>query len=182
MQRKPEPRGVRARIWVFTVIGVTLAYLAGRLTNQPIKDPSDQPPLVAITTSPAANKTEPAHYQLSVSPRTNSAIAFSTIVRHLSDPDAHIRLAALEHLDNLKLNPEDILPLFIACLNDSDAEIRANAALRLGTLRMAAADAVPALKQLAFNDTDELVRSRAKDALYNIRFYDFGWQDLQPTR
>ena len=34
-------------------------------------------------------------------------------------------------------------------------------------------DAVPMLKQLAQTETDDLVRARVKDALYNIRMYDY---------
>ena len=178
MQRKAEFWGVRPRIWIFTMLGVALAFLAGRTGNQPLELSSDQLPSSKITSSLAANKTENTQPQPAISPGTNSTTALPSIIRHLSDPDANIRISALEELGNLNLAQLDLLPLLIACLNDSDSRIRADAALRLGALRMSAGDAVPALKQLAFTDTNELVRSRAKDALYNIRFYDFGPNDF----
>ena len=178
MQRKAEFWGVRPRIWVFTMLGVALAYFAGRTGTSPLELSSDQLPSSKITSSLAANKTEKTQPQPTVSPNTNSTAALPAIIRHLSDPDTNIRVSALEDLSKLKLAQQDLLPLLIACLNDSDPRIRADAALRLGALRMSAGDAVPALKQLAFTDINELVRSRAKDALYNIRFYDFGPNDF----
>ena len=178
MQRKAELWGVRPRIWVFTVLGVTLAFLAGRPRNEPVKHSSEQLSPSDITSSMAASKAESTHPPRAASSHTNSTAALPAIIRHLSDPDANIRFSALEELSTLKLGQQDLLPLLIACLNDSHPRVRASAALHLGALRMSAGDAVPALKQLAFTDTNELVRSRAKDALYNIRFYDFGPNDF----
>lgn len=176
MQRKAEFWGVRPRFWVFTVLGVVFAFLVGQPRNEPIEQTSEQQLYSEITaTLPAKIPEQP---QPTISSRTNSIAALPAIIRHLSDPDANIRFTALEELSTLKLAPHDLLPLLIACLNDSDPRIRADAALRLGALRLIAGDAVPALKQLAFTDTNDLVRSRAKDALYNIRFYDFGPKDF----
>ncbi|MGZ8919374.1 MAG: HEAT repeat domain-containing protein [Limisphaerales bacterium] len=101
------------------------------------------------------------------------------MLQRLSDPDASVRLKTLEELDVLKLPEKDLVPLLTTCLADVDPRVRAFAALRLGSLSIAASDAVPALKHLAKMDSDELVRSRAKDALFNIRFYDFSkWREL----
>ena len=73
----------------------------------------------------------------------------------------------------MELPNSERISLLTACLSDSDPRIRAHAALRLGSFRLAAMDAVPMLKQLAQTETDDLVRARVKDALYNIRMYDY---------
>jgi HEAT repeat protein len=99
--------------------------------------------------------------------------AFATLLQQLSDPDAKVRLATLEKLDNSELSNTEQVSLLTGCLLDSDARIRAHAALRLGSFRATAIEAIPALKQLAESESDDLVRARVKDALYNIRMYDY---------
>jgi len=177
MERNAELFGIRARIWGIVVLGTAVVYLAARFSHKPTSSistpvPPDTvaPPIVASMPGRTGAKA------INATSHSNSDAA--TIVHNLSDPDPGIRLQALVQLQALKPSPQDVLPLLIACLNDSDAHVRAETALCLGALRMAANDAVPALKQLAFSDTNELVRSRAKDALYNIRFYDFGPKDF----
>lgn len=99
--------------------------------------------------------------------------AWTAVLQQLSDPDPKVRLAALDRLEHLRPAAPDAIPVLNTCLHDSDPDVRAKAALQLGAYRMLAADAVPELKRLAFGDNNEIVRSRAKDALYNIRLYDY---------
>jgi HEAT repeat protein len=99
--------------------------------------------------------------------------AFAKLLQQLSDPEVNVRLSAVETLEGLELPSSERVTLLTACLSDSDPRIRAHAALRLGSLRLAAVDALPVLKQLAQIETDDVVRARVRDALYNIRMYDY---------
>jgi HEAT repeat protein len=85
-----------------------------------------------------------------------------------------IRLQAIADWTRIEKDLGELVPLLATCLDDSDPEVRARAAFELGLLRMMASDAVPQLKALALNDSVDRVRSHARDALYNIRLYDFG--------
>jgi HEAT repeat protein len=183
MQPKAELFGVRPRVWVLMALMalITLAigvvYLSHQLTDQALSINTTAQTRSLTTQLESAKTTAPPSRQLVI--RTdNSSTNAAQILQNLSDPDSNIRLHALNQMAALKLEIEDVLPLLIACLHDSEARVRAEAALHLGTLGMPANDAVAVLKQVAFTDTNDLVRSRAKDALYNIRFYDFGQQDF----
>ena len=176
MQPKAELFGVRPRIWALIALGVGAAYLGSRFADKtPSTEPSARTPSLTGLESPILTAT-PSRQLLP--PTTHSSTNDAQILQSLSDPDSNIRLRALNQMAALKLENQDVLPLLIACLHDSEARVRAEAALQLGALGMPANDAVAVLKQLAFTDTNDLVRSRAKDALYNIRFYDFGPQDF----
>lgn len=129
--------------------------------------------------TPSKPRIAPVHYREAEPLRAVFTAADSShgewtrILQRLSDPDTGIRLEALEDLRRFGPHANEAVPVLISCLQDRDPQVRASAATQLGALRMAAADAVPQLKLLAFNDDDDSVRSRAKDALYNIRLYDF---------
>ncbi|HEX7863099.1 MAG TPA: HEAT repeat domain-containing protein [Verrucomicrobiae bacterium] len=101
-----------------------------------------------------------------------------SVLLQLSDPDAKVRRSALTFLPVLTPPNYDVVPILTACLNDTDADVRATAAEQLSAMRMSAIAAVPKLKELAKLDLNERVQSRAKDALYNIRGYDFGLKDF----
>lgn len=70
---------------------------------------------------------------------------------------------------------ETDLPYLISCLSDPSPHVRAEAAAALSTFSVSAREAIPALTSVAENDSDENVRKRAKEALYNIRGYDRGF-------
>jgi HEAT repeat protein len=103
----------------------------------------------------------------------------AAILQGLSDPDAEKRLEAAKRLDLLDLGSGEFVAHLIPCLRDADAKVRAHAAVKLGMMRVAAMDAVPVLKEVAKEDSDENVRSHAKDALYNIRGYDYSPISIQ---
>ena len=173
MQWKAELLGVRAHVWACVLLGAGSIFVLNQL--QPGRGPIEQSGLNHSTAD------TPAKIQPSVRPHpaaSNHVVHSSerkkaAVLQRLSDPDPNIRLKSLEELDLLELPRTESVPLLTTCLSDADSRIRASAALRLGSLSMLAMEAVPTLKHLARTDTDELVRSRAKDALYNIRLYDY---------
>jgi HEAT repeat protein len=120
----------------------------------------------------ASERTSPAPPVATV-PQNGFDPAFAKLLQELSDPDVNVRLRAVKALEELHLPNTECVRLLTACLSDSDPRIRAYAALRLGSFRFVAIDAVPTLKQLAQTEPDEVVLSRVKDALYNIRMYDY---------
>ena len=170
MHRKGEILGIRTALWVYSLSGIALSsvlYFHGT-TEKSIEAPTVQ----------EAEKLERmSESSLPRDQRNNIPAEGGTVPAELllalSDPDAAVRLEAVGRVSSLELNKSESIMLLIACLNDSDPGVRAVSALQLGALRMEAMDAVPTLKRLAKDDEDETVRSRAKDALYNIRFYDF---------
>lgn len=105
--------------------------------------------------------------------RSGKEVLPAALLQALSDPDVSVRLDALRQLAALKKQDSEVIATLIACLSDPEASVRAFAVARLGAFRMAASDAVPRLKELARDDPNEQVRSRARDALYNIRLYDY---------
>lgn len=179
MRGNAEPLGVRAHIWLFALLGVGAILVMPQLRHE--SAPPKRPAKANVPHTEAAgvrfhsrSHPSPLFYE-----HNSSGHHMAAMLQRLSDPDANVRLKTLEALEVLKLPENETVPLLITCLADVDPRVRASAALRLGSLSMAARDAVPALKHLAKMDSDELVRSRAKDALFNIRFYDFSnWQDL----
>lgn len=168
--------GARLQYWASAVAGVAICLAAFRFA--PGKEESS-------TLTPASNLSRAASTltakPAAASPQTPkrletkgvSAPVPGALLQRFSDPEANVRLRALEKLESLGVCNDQSLAILTAFLSDSDPRIRAYAALRLGSYSMAAIEAVPVLKQLAFTDPNELVRSRAKDALVNIRLYDF---------
>ncbi len=173
MQRTGEMFGVRVRVWIGALLGVTVFCVALQLARK------------TGSTAPNAESKKNLNEALSVSAHISPAPPVATVpqngfdptyaklLQELSDPDVNVRVRAVETLDKLDLPNSECVSLLTGCLSDSDARIRAHAALRLGSFRLAAMDAVPTLKQLAQTESDDLVRARVKDALYNIRMYDY---------
>ena len=176
MQRTGEWFGVRAPIWAAASLSLLAIVISLTLRTEP--QTQDTP--VSKTPSSAEPHQHFAPNQSIVhaptTNRSNSDPAFTSLLQRLSDPDPNLRLAALESLEKIELPATDRVALLTAALSDADPRIRAHAALRLGSFHVVALDAVPALKQLAQNDPDDLVRSRVKEALYNIRLYDSMWE------
>lgn len=174
MQWKAELLGVRAHVWTCVLLGVGTSIALSQL--KPERGDMEHTLVVDNSPAPAAAKIQPAvrsHPRSFVHVSTPAERKKAAMLQRLSDPDSNIRLKTLEKLDALELPKTESVPLLTTCLSDADSRVRAYAALRLGSLSMLAMDAVPTLKHLARTDTDELVRSRAKDALYNIRLYDY---------
>lgn len=176
MAREAAILGIRLRVWL-CVSACLLALHLLRLGFDSETENGMQVMVKGSTTS--HSRVTPVHHGEAKPLRTVFTAADSShgewtrILQRLSDPDTGIRLEALEDLRRLGPHANEAVPVLISCLQDLDPQVRAYAATQLGAHRMAAADAVPRLKSLAFNDSDDVVRSRAKDALYNIRLYDF---------
>ena len=170
MQRTGEMFGVRARVWIGAFLGVLIITFALQPVHWKKRSSAER-----------ANAT-PSHGVLEVTspvpPATNFPMpglnqGFAKLLQQLSDPDANVRLSAILSLEQSELPNNERVSLLTGCLSDSDSRVRAHAALRLGSFRVAAIEAVPMLKQLAESDPDDVVRARVKDALYNIRMYDY---------
>jgi hypothetical protein len=172
MRRNAELLGVRAPVWAFVVLGAASIFVATQLS--PDRGREESFTVVNHVHTAAVNRPLVRHRPASFVYINDLADRQkATILQRLSDPDPQVRLKTLEQIEALDLPGSERVPLLIGCLADADSRVRALAATRLGFLSMTASDAVPALKQLVQTDTDELVRSRAKDALYNIRLYDY---------
>ena len=166
--------GVRARVWIGAFLGVLIITFALQLVHWKERSSAERR---NVTPSPGERYgvlevTSPAP------PATNFPVhglnqGFAELLQQLSDPDANVRLAAILSLEQSELPNNERVSLLTGCLSDSDSRVRAHAALRLGSFRVAAIEAVPMLKQLAESDPDDVVRARVKDALYNIRMYDY---------
>jgi len=88
-----------------------------------------------------------------------------TLVRALGDKRHRLRGMAASHLGILQ--DRSAVPLLVEALEDEHAYVRACAALGLGRLR--ATEARERLAQAASEDGDQTVRSRAREALDQIR-------------
>ena len=158
---------IRLRAWLFASSFLLLAFLL-RVGIDPLQSPPKAPSISPPAVKPRQGATTATPLLSSIDPRI-----WSALLQRLSDPDKDVRLAAIGELAELHPTASDAVPVLNSCLQDTDPEVRASAVLQLGSYRMLAADCVPQLKLLAFNDDSDLVRSRAKDALYNIRLYDY---------
>ncbi|HEY7534278.1 MAG TPA: HEAT repeat domain-containing protein [Nitrospiraceae bacterium] len=89
-----------------------------------------------------------------------------TLQRALGDERHRVRGMAASHLGVMQ--DKSVVPLLIKALEDDHAYVRACAALGLGRLR--ATEARERLAQVAKEDGDQTVRSRAREALDQIRY------------
>jgi hypothetical protein len=177
--RSVELRGVRSSIWIVALSSLALLFAIWK-SQTPLK-PASTKPLSLSAAAPAAIQEPSSTPVIEHNPflfKTDSATLPQSILLQLSDPEAELRRTALVILPIMAPVNYDLVPVLTACLNDLDAGVRAKAAEHLGAMRMSATAAVPKLKELMADDPDEVVQSRAKDALYNIRGYDFGRKDL----
>ncbi|MBH0181054.1 MAG: HEAT repeat domain-containing protein, partial [Nitrospira sp.] len=88
-----------------------------------------------------------------------------TLGQAVEDKQHRIRGMAASHLGVLQ--DQSVAPLLVKALKDDHAYVRACAALGLGRLR--ATDARDRLTQVAEEDGDQTVRSRAREALERMR-------------
>ena len=88
-----------------------------------------------------------------------------TLSQAVEDKQHRIRGMAASHLGVLQ--DQSVAPLLVKALKDDHAYVRACAALGLGRLR--ATDARDRLAQVAEEDGDQTVRSRAREALERMR-------------
>jgi len=89
-----------------------------------------------------------------------------TLQRALGDKQHRARGLAASHLGVLQ--DTSVVPLLMKALEDDHAYVRACAALGLG--RMHATEARDRLTQVAEDDGDQTVRSRAREALDQMRY------------
>ena len=171
MQRTGEVFGVRAPIWIGAFVAAFAFLVAVQVARQNAGSHPKRTESI-VKTPPVLETISPAPGS-SFFPSNGSDPAFAKLLQQFSDPDADVRLNAAEALEKLEMPNTERISLLSACLSDSDPRIRAHAALKLGSFRVAAMDAVPILKQLEQTESDELVRARVKDALFNIRMYDY---------
>ncbi|MBX3305309.1 MAG: HEAT repeat domain-containing protein [Nitrospira sp.] len=100
----------------------------------------------------------------SVAPALKELLA-TTLQRALGDKQHRIRGMAASHLGALQ--DLSVVPLLVKTLDDDHAYVRACAALGLGRLR--ATEARERLKAAMEHDWDQTVRSRAREALEQMR-------------
>jgi hypothetical protein len=178
MARKVESLGIRTSIWMLvgTSIAATIAlWHSGKSSPPKLSDPKTIVGARIQTEVPTRSPQAMANGSLSTKPPGELP---QSVLLDLSDPDVNVRRSALSVLRVVAPPQYDLVPILTACLNDSDAVVRAGAVEQLSAMRFKAAAAVPKLKELLSDDPDEVVQSRAKDALYNIRGYDFGFKDF----
>jgi hypothetical protein len=190
MPRAAEPQlwGVRLEIWVICVLFVVLALTFSIRTRDSTREFSERVLFVGESPDETRAPAVPvaalaAPDMIANSARSAAATSraggqsLSFLVQALSDPDPHVRQDALDELEGIRPSREEILPTLIACLRDVNPEVRGKAILMISQFGLEAMEAVPVLKCLSKEDTDPKVRSRAADALYNIRFYDYAIGD-----
>lgn len=100
----------------------------------------------------------------SVVPALKELLA-TTLQRALGDKQHRIRGMAASHIGALQ--DRSVVPLLLKALDDDHAYVRACAALGLGRLR--ATEARERLKTAMEHDWDQTVRSRAREALEQMR-------------
>ena len=175
MGRTAELLGIRTSIWLFlfSLFALAGAYRYSERYSEKRAEPPTPSPRYHTTVDAALGNSETPSRENQFPNDNEFGTLPQSILLQLSDPDVQIRQSALRLLPTAAPPNYDPVPVLTACLNDVDPSMRAAAAEQLGLMRMTAAAAVPRLKELATADPDEVVQSRARDALYNIRLYDF---------
>ena len=97
---------------------------------------------------------------------TDAPEVIGALARATQDPDAYVRINAVEALGLKRAAPEAVQAL-AGALQDADDEVRFNAALALARLGTGAAGAVPALRE-ALQDGNRYVAGYAIEALERI--------------
>ncbi len=100
-------------------------------------------------------------------PATVHGKSFEYWLKALHDPDARIRIKAVESLGNVGTDNPATVPALIRALDDREAQVRGAAALALLKIGPEAQEAIPAL-QKTLQDKDAKVRSYATKALERI--------------
>ena len=96
--------------------------------------------------------------------RLGSPQAQDGIIQALQDKYTKVRASAAAALG--RINNESIIPVLVALLQDKSPEVREGAVNGLGALK--SMSVIPTLKQVVFEDENELVREMAVLALENI--------------
>jgi hypothetical protein len=164
--------GIRASIWALALLGIVL-WIWPLYVSDPAPEPPEASELPARQSQPQNGQSAPAQNVGTARSTEPEQERLRTFLHALSDPDPGVRLNAVNSVRTSALTGGAVISALIACLSDADPRIRAAAAHELGRYRWAAAEAVPMLKPLAKDDPDDAVRNRAREALYNIRLYDF---------
>ena len=172
MQPEVEFCGVRIQIWGGALFTLALAFTSFYLRTDEQAHFDNPVPGSASANAQGDHAVQPIVSTPSFQ-HHSAPVLTTALLQKLSDPEATVRLQTLHRLQALELADDELLPILTACLADRDPAVRAFAADQMGQRRIAAAGAVPALKLLAKTDTDEWVRSRAREALLNIRIYDY---------
>ncbi len=103
----------------------------------------------------------------SSAPTTVHGKSFEYWLEALHDPDARIRIKAVESLGNVGTDSPATIPALIGALDDREAQVRGAAALALLKIGPDAQEAIPAL-QKTLKDKDAKVRAYATKALERI--------------
>jgi HEAT repeat protein len=100
-------------------------------------------------------------------PTTVHGKSFEYWLEALHDPDARIRIKAVESLGNVGTDNPATVPALIKALDDREARVRAAAVLALLKIGPEAQEAVPALRK-TLQDKDAKVRAYATKTLERI--------------
>jgi hypothetical protein len=100
-------------------------------------------------------------------PTTVHGKSFEHWLEALHDPDARVRIKAVESLGNVGADNPATIPALIRALDDCDARVRGAAVLALLKIGPDAQEAIPAL-QKTLHDKDAKVRAYATKALERI--------------
>jgi HEAT repeat protein len=103
----------------------------------------------------------------SSAPTTVHGKSFEYWLEALHDPDARIRIKAVESLGNVGADNPSTVPALIRVLDDREARVRGAAVLALMKIGPEAQEAIPAL-QKTLQDRDAKVRAYATKALERI--------------
>jgi len=101
--------------------------------------------------------------------RSRARAAVPALVKNLETNETTIRLEAVRALGDIALDPETTVPALTHCLSDSAAGVKAAAALGLCSFGTNSISALPALRALADDRTDETIRRAARVAVVRVQ-------------
>jgi RNA polymerase sigma factor (sigma-70 family) len=100
--------------------------------------------------------------------RDRAEAAVPALVECMRHPYWAARCNAINSLQSIAKQPDLVVPAVTVCLTDTNTNVRVSAATLLRYFGNAAGSAVPALAQVAREDADALVRTRAAESLREI--------------
>ncbi len=101
--------------------------------------------------------------------RSRAREAVPVLVKNLETNETTIRIEAVRALGDIALDPETTVPALTHCLSDSAAGVKAAAALGLCSFGTNAISALPVLRALADDRTDETIRRAARVAVVRVQ-------------